>query len=150
MDNENHCTNTEHETEITRDIGGNPYSLLFIPLSLHSSFHLSVLCKKTKKKVWCDPVFLSPNRSLWLTPCQGLCSDRRGRPKELRKREQQHRLQTVRTLSLSRSLFLSALSPWCTHVDLEQGCILAGEARNRVKGVGRWGCKVCMEEGGGG
>lgn len=50
MDNENHCTNTEHETEITRDIGGNPYSLLFIPLSLHSSFHLSVLCKKKKKK----------------------------------------------------------------------------------------------------
>lgn len=37
------------------------------------------------------------------------------------------------TLSLSLSLSLSALSPWCTHVDLEQGCILAGVARSRER-----------------
>lgn len=52
--------------------------------------------------------------------------------KEMRKREQQHRLWTV-TLCLSLFLSLSALSPWCTHVDLEQGCILAGVARSRER-----------------
>lgn len=37
------------------------------------------------------------------------------------------------------TLFLprSALSPWCTHVDLE-GCTLAGEAESADRGGGGW------------
>lgn len=93
--------------------------------SIHPSISLSFA------KVCGDPVFLSPNRSPWLTPCQGLCCSGR-RESDATAQRATAQIRDSDTLSLFLCLPRSALSPWCTHVDLE-GCILAGEARSRER-----------------
>lgn len=74
-------------------------------------------------------LFPNPNRSPWPSSCQSnwIQSWRRG------SHDGAHHGQFRCWASLPRSL--ASLSPWCTHVDLEQGRVLAGEAKGRKKGV---------------
>lgn len=149
MDDDDHCTNKEHETEITRDVGGNPYSLLlFIPPSPHSSIYLCPLRGEKKKSV----VILS--FSVQTGHCGSHLAKVCAAPaatgeRDARERERERATAQITdsdTLSLFLFLPRSALSPWCTHVDLEQGCTLAGEARSREREKWRWGVDGWMDE----
>lgn len=130
----------DHEAEISRGTGRNPCSR-YSPSS--SSIHPPISLCPPLKSAAIPPPPSPPARSKQVSAA-------RASPRPARRRQNGgrggraggRRGAARRGPQIRGTLFLprSALSPWCTHADLE-GCALAGGGRERGRRTGGWGVR---------